>query len=116
MIIFLLQAVVVLFTPIILEPTLRFLILVLNVLISVFLGWRLYKRMYHMVFTCDKNGFTLKKGNGKETSYRWKEFSKVSLVRTEQGDFSIRLYKNSDFFDLPTSKLKLNPFDFRLEV
>ena len=116
MIIFLLQAVVVLFTPIILEPTLRFLILVLNVLISVFLGWRLYKRMYHMVFTCDKNGFTLKKGNGKEASYRWKEFSKVSLVRTEQGDFSIRLYKNSDFFDLPTSKLKLNPFDFRLEV
>ena len=117
MIIFLLQALAYIFlAPFMTDPIIRFLILSLNVLISVFLGWRLYKRMYHMVFTCDKNGFTLKKGNGKEASYRWKEFSKVSLVRTEQGDFSIRLYKNTDFFDLPTSKLKLNPFDFRLEV
>lgn len=118
MIVFLLQALasifIVPFTT--LDPTIRILILFLNVLISAPLGWRLYKRRYHMVFTYDKSGFTLKKGNGKEDSYRWNEYSRVSLVRGEEGDFSIRLYKNTDFFDLPMSKLKLNSFDFRTEV
>lgn len=118
MIVFLLQALasifIVPFTT--LDPTIRILILFLNVLISAPLGWRLYKRRYHVVFTYDKSGFTLKKGNGKEDSYRWNEYSRVSLVRGEEGDFSIRLYKNTDFFDLPMSKLKLNPFDFRIEV
>jgi hypothetical protein len=116
MVIFLIQAAIVLFAPIIVEPVLRFLILVFNVLISAFLGWRLYKRFYHMVFTYDKGGFTLKKGNREEVSFRWNKFSKVSLVRTDEGGFSVRLYDDSDFFDLPASKLKLNPFDFRLEV
>jgi hypothetical protein len=117
MIIFILQALAYIFLfPVITDPIPRFLILSLNVLISVFLGWRLYKRMYHMVFTYDNKGFTLQKGNKEEANRRWKEFSKVSLVRTEQGDLSVRLYKNAEFFDLPTSKLKLNPFDFRLEV
>lgn len=118
MIVFLLQALasifMVPFTT--LDPIVRILILFLNVLISVPLGWLLYKRRYHMVFTYDKSGFTLKKGNGKENSYKWNEYSRISLVRGEEGDFSIRLYKNADFFDLPTSKLKLNPFDFRSEV
>lgn len=116
MIVFALQAIVVLFTPISLGPIWRFLIVVLNMVISVVLGWRLYRRLYHMVFTFDSKGFTLRKGKREETSRQWNEFSKVSLVRTEYGDFSVRLYQNADFFDLPASKLKLNPFDFRFEV
>jgi len=117
MIIFLLQALAYIFlAPLMSGPLTGFLILSLNVLVSVFVGWRLYKRMYHMIFTYDKNGFALKKGNSEETSGKWKEFSKVSLVRSEQGDFSVRLYRDTESFDLPTSKLKLNPFDFRLEV
>lgn len=117
MIIFLLQALAYIFlAPLMSGPLIGFLVLSLNVLVSVTIGWRLYKRLYHMIFTYDKNGFTLKKGNGKETSCEWKEFSRVSLVRSEQGDFSVRLYRDTESFDLPTSKLKLNPFDFRLEV
>jgi len=114
-IIFLIQAIIVLFTPVLIDP-LRFLILALNLIISAVLGWRLYKRVYHMSLTYDNKGFTLKKGRSEETSHNWNEFSKVSLVRTEYGDFSVRLYQNAEFFDLPASKLKLNPFDFRLEV
>ena len=116
MIIFVLQAVVVLFAPFIAEQIVRFSILVVNVIISLVLGWRLYKALYHMVFTYDEEGFTLKKGRKEVDSYKWNEFSKVSLFRTESGELSVRLYRDSEYFDLPASKLKLNPFTFRHEV
>jgi hypothetical protein len=116
MIVFLIQAAVVLFVPYTYELAIRFSILVLNVLISIVLGWRLYKRIYHMVFTYDDKSFTLKKGSKEVTNHRWSEFSRVSLFRSEYGDVSVRLHRNGEFFDLPASKLKLNPFDFRWEV
>jgi len=94
---------------------LRLVMLSINIVISALFGWRLYKQRYHLVFSYDDNGFTLKQGNKEDTRHKWSEFSKVSLIRTEQGDFSVRLH-NSDFFDLPTSKLKLNPFGFRSEA
>ena len=117
MIVFLIQVAIVLFiipyTP---ELVIRFSILVLNVFISIVLGWRLYKRFYHIVFTYDDKGFTIKKGSKEANSYKWNEFSKVSLFRTESGELSVRLYRDSEHFDLPASKLKLNPFTFREEV
>jgi len=116
MIVFLIQAAVVLFVPYTYELAIRLSILILNVFISIILGWRLYKRIYHMVFTYDDKGFTLKKGSKEVTNHRWSEFSRVSLFRSEYGDVSVRLHRNGEFFDLPASKLKLNPFDFRWEV
>jgi hypothetical protein len=68
-----------------------------------------------VVFSYDENGFKLRQGNKEEISHKWSEFSKASLVRTEQGDFTIRL-ENSSSFDIPASKLKLNPYDFRTEA
>lgn len=119
-IVFAIQAAIVLFMPLPIGALeiIRLPVLVLNLIIAITLGWRLYKRMYHMTFTYDKKGFTLKKGRNEEHGYKWGEFSKVSLIRTEYGDFSVRLYRNKedDFFDLPVSKLKLNPFDFRFEA
>lgn len=93
----------------------RLLTLSMNIIISVFFGWHLYKQRYHIIFSYDDEGFILKKGKKEEISHKWSEFSKVSLIRTEHGDFSLRLH-NSDFFDLPVSKLKLNPFEFRTEA
>jgi len=120
MIIFVIQAIVFLlapFIPVLFDTELRFLLLFINVVVSAMLGWPLYKRIYHMYFTYDNKGFALKKGKKKENSYKWNEFSKVSLIRTEYGDFSVRLYRNEeDFFDIPASKLKLNPSDFRFEA
>ena len=116
MIIFALQAVVVLIAPFFPEQIVRLSILVVNVIISVLLGWRLYKALYHMIFTYDDEGFTLKKGRKEVNSYKWNEFTKVSLFRTESGELSVRLYRDSEHFDLPASKLKLNPFTFRHEV
>jgi hypothetical protein len=97
------------------ELAYRFLLLLINIAISVFFGWRLYKQRYHLVFSYDDVGFTLKQGSKEEMHRTWGEFSKVSLVRTEQGDFSIKL-ENGDSFDLPVSKIKLDPYDFRTEA
>lgn len=69
-----------------------------------------------MIFTYDKGGFTLKKGEGKAIEHKWNDFTKVSLFRSEYGELSVRLYRDSEFFDLPVSKVKMNPFDFRFEV
>jgi hypothetical protein len=93
----------------------RVLMLSINIAVSIFFGWRLYKQRYHMIFSYDEKGFTLKKGRKEEASHRWSEFLDVSIVRTEQGDFSIRLH-NKEPFDLPISKLKLDPFNFRSEA
>jgi len=117
MIVFVVQALAYIFLfPTITDLSLRLLILILNVLISGLLGWPLYRRRYHMILTYDNTSFTLKKGVKEEISHKWKEFSRLSLFRTEEGYFSVRLYKDSEFFDLPASKLKLNPFKFRSEV
>jgi len=120
MIVFVIQAIVFLFAPFIpflFDTLLRFLLLSVNLIVSAALGWSLYKRIYHMSFTYDNIGFTLKKGKKKEDSYKWSKFSRVSLFRTEYGDFAIRLYRSEeDFFDIPASKLKLNPSDFRFEA
>lgn len=115
-IVFVIQAVIILLSPIPLVDPWRFFVLGLNLAIAVVLGWRLYKYRYHMVFTYDDEGFTLKKGKGEEVKRKWKNFSQVSLFRTEYGELVVRLYFNEEFLDLPMSKLKLNPFDFRLEA
>jgi hypothetical protein len=118
MIFFVVQAIIVLllFSNVWYSPVVyRLLMLFINIAISGIFGWRLYKQRYHLVFSYDEKGFTLKQGNREEISHNWSDFSKVSLISSEQGGFSIRLY-DSDFFDLPTSKLKLDPFSFRLEA
>jgi len=117
-IVFLIQAVIVFLAPVMIDVPIgfRLMILVVNLLVSVTLGWPLYKRIYHMVFTYDDKTFMLRKGKKEEISHKWEEFSRVSIIRTEEGSLSLRLYRNEEFFDLPASKLKLNPFDFRFEV
>jgi len=118
MIFFIIQAVIlfVLFPSIWYAPMIyRLIMLFINILISSVFGWRLYMQRYHTVFSYDSKGFLLQQGMKEEIEHKWSEFSGVTLIRTEQGDFSIRLH-NGDSFDLPTSKLKLNPFDFREEA
>lgn len=115
-IVFAIQALVVLLSPISTGDPWRFLIFALGVIITVVLGWRLYKYRYHMVFAYDDKGFILKKGEREEAKHEWHDFSRVSLFRTEYGELAVRLYLDEEFFDLPVSKLKLNPFDFRREV
>lgn len=115
---FILQAIIILaFFPFIwsVDVTYRVLMLFISIAISLLPGWHLYRQRSHLTFTYDDNGFTLKQGKKNETRRNWSEFSDISLVRTEQGDFSLRLH-DDDSFEVPVSALKMNPFQFREEA
>lgn len=116
-IVFLPQALILFVLPQEILYELRFYVLAVNVFVSVTLGWRLYKHRDHMVLTFDSKRFTLRKGSKETFAHDWSEFQKVSLARTEHGEFSVRLYKGKDdFFAIPVSKLKLDPFAYRFEA
>jgi hypothetical protein len=113
---FMIQAVMVMFTPLQLTAPIWYQILALNVAVAVVLGWFLYKQWYHIEFSYDDDGLQLKKGKGPPVIRKWNEFSQVSLIRNEYGEFKVGLYANEDRFEIPVSKLKLEPFQFRFQV
>ena len=83
---------------------------------SVPLGWHLYKRFFHCIFTYNEDSFSFRKGRGYLLEGRWSDFTLVSLARSGY-DFNIRLYKDEkEYVELPVSKVKLNPYDFRTKV
>jgi len=87
-----------------------------NLVTSLALGWAIYRYVSHLEFSYDGQGFKIKKGRRQVTSHSWSEFSRVSLVRSETLEFSVRLYSDGEFFEIPASRLKLDPFKFRFEV
>lgn len=116
MMMFMVQAVIVLFAPITLTAPIWSQILALNFLVSGVLGWFLYKQRYHTEFSYDDTGFRLRKGSGTCVDHKWNEFHQVSLTRDETGDFRVRLYGSEEPFEIPVSRLKLDPYQFRLDV
>jgi len=80
---------------------------------SVLLAFIVYMRTQHLELSYDDTGFSLKRGKTAET-HRWKAFNKVLLMRTD-GDFLVRL-QDGESVDLPVSKLKLDPFSFRMKT
>ena len=115
-VIFAIQALVVLLTPYDVVDPIRPQILIFNISTSLILGWILYKRASHLTFTYNENDLTLRRGKSNVINRRWSDFSKVSLARTEHGEFSVRLYNDGDFLEITVSKLKLDPFMFRDEA
>lgn len=115
-IMFVIQAVIVLFMPAALTAPIRYQILATNVIVALVLGWYLYKQWYHIEFSYDDIEFQLKKGKTTPIRHTWGEFSQVSLARTEYGEYKVRLYGNGEPFEIPVSKLKLDPFEFRFHV
>ena len=115
-IMFMIQAVMVMFMPLQLTASIWYQILALNVGVAAVLGWLLYKQWYHVEFLYDDEGLELKKGKGLPINRKWNEFSKVSLMRNEYGEFKVGLYQNGDRFEIPVSRLKMEPFQFRLKV
>ena len=115
-IMFMIQAVMVMFMPLQLTASIWYQILALNVGVAAVLGWLLYKQWYHVEFSYDDDGLQLKKGKSPPINRKWNEFSKVSLMRNEYGEFKVGLYANGDRFEIPVSKLKLEPFQFRFQV
>lgn len=115
-IMFMIQAVIVLFTPMQLTAPIWYQILAVNFIVASVLGWYLYKQWYHIDFSYDDVGFRSKKGKSQSISHKWNEFSRVSLARNEYGEFNVRLYENGGFVEIPVSKLKIDPFEFRIRA
>jgi len=113
---FMIQAVIVMFTPQQVVAPIWYQILALNMVVAGVLGWYLYKQWYHMEFSYDDAGFKLRKGKNPPITHQWNEFSKVSLARSEYNEFQVKLYSNGDGVEIPVSKLRLDPFKFRLQV
>ena len=102
--------------PYVVVAAFRWHLLALNLAVSLTVGSYMYRHMDHLVLTYDGSGFALKKGEKRTIECKWRDFKRVSLYRTEYGEFSVRLYSNGDFLELPISKLKLEPFQFRSMV
>jgi hypothetical protein len=113
---FMIQAVMVLIMPSGLVAPIWYQIFTVNLIVAGVLGWYLYKQWYHMVFSFDSVGFKLRKGKNPPVAHQWSEFSKVSVARSEYDEFKVKLYSNGDAVDIPASKLKLDAFKFRLQV
>lgn len=98
------------------EIYLHWIILVINGVLALTLGWKFYKNNRHTILSYDHEGFQMQVGRN-QVSGRWSDFSIVSLVHLGFGEFTVRLYKNEDdFLEIPASALKLNPHEFRFEL
>lgn len=98
------------------EVFFHWILLVINGVLALFLGWLFYKNYRHAVLSYDQNGFQIQVGKN-QASGRWSDFSRVSLFHRGLGEFAVRLYRNGeDFLEIPASALKLDPHEFRFEV
>lgn len=92
------------------------LIVALMIAVSIPLGWQIYKRFYHCILSYDADSFAFQKGKKDILKGQWRDFTAVSLVRSDY-DLSIRLYKDeNEYVDLPVHKVKLNPQNFRSKI
>ncbi|NIM92425.1 MAG: hypothetical protein GTO18_01755 [Anaerolineales bacterium] len=88
----------------------------INSMLALILGGLFYRNYRHTIFSYDQEGFQMQVGKN-QVSAQWRDFSTVSLFHRGFGEFTIRLYQNSeDFFEIPASALKLDPREFRFEV
>jgi hypothetical protein len=98
------------------DVLLSWVVVAINGLLSLVLGWLFYKQMRHTVLSYDQDRFEIQFGR-RQASGRWLDFSGVSLVHLGYGSFAVRLYKDQEAsLDIPASSLRLDPSEFRFEV
>jgi hypothetical protein len=98
------------------EVYLHWLVLAVNGVLAIVLGWAIYRRTRHAVFCYDGEGFEIEVG-GRKASGLWRDFSDVSLLHLGHGLFVVRLYKGGEAcVEIPASALRLDPSAFRFEV
>ena len=94
---------------------LRTIALILPLLLGVFFGMVLYFRLAHEVVQYDEYGFTMMKGRGTSESYKWEQFTVVSLFSDSRGGVNVRMYYQPDgeYVDLPATRTGIDPFPLR---
>lgn len=109
------QVVAVMFMPVWFLETARYFFLI-SIPLSIILAFYIYLKTQRVEFTYDDESFTIKRGKTTLTD-GWKKVEKVLIIKTGNMEFLIRLQlTGGTFFDIPASKLKLDPFTFRLNI
>jgi hypothetical protein len=92
-------------------------LLVGGILVSAVASYYIYLKTKHIEFSYDDESFSLKRGKA-VLNYQWRKTLKVLLIKEAgSGSFLIRLRSTEgEIVDIPVSRLKLNPFLFRVKL
>ncbi len=77
------------------------------VLVSLLLGYRLYKNRFHVALSMNSKGFRLWEGKNVKEG-KWADFSDVAIYITPQRETCLRLYSKEGSVDLPLSRAGLS--------
>jgi len=77
------------------------------VLVSLLLGYRLYKNRYHVTLSMNSKGFQLQEGKNVKEG-KWADFSDATIYITPQRETCLRLYSKEGSVDLPLSRAGLS--------
>lgn len=81
--------------------------LLIAVVVSLLVGYRLYKVRYHTMLFVDNRGFQLWEGRTVKEG-KWTDFSDVAIYVTPKRETCLRLYSKNGTFDLPLSRAGLS--------
>jgi hypothetical protein len=75
----------------------------------------LYFQIGHEAVQYDEYGFTITKGRRTSKSYKWEQFTAVSLFLDSRGGVNVRMYYQPDgeYVDLPATRTGIDPFSLR---
>lgn len=80
--------------------------ILIMLVLSIILGYAIYKSRYHTSVSIDSRGFKLKQGN-KTNERKWSSFSNVSIFVSPRLEIFLRLKSKDETFDLPLSRTGL---------
>ncbi|MEM3788548.1 MAG: hypothetical protein QXN95_01600 [Candidatus Bathyarchaeia archaeon] len=81
--------------------------LLMAIVASLLVGYRLYKIRYHTMLSVDNKGFQLWEGKTVKEG-KWANFSDVAIYVTPKRETCLRLYSKNGTFDLPLSRTGLS--------
>ncbi|MEM2105088.1 MAG: hypothetical protein QXV21_01285 [Candidatus Bathyarchaeia archaeon] len=77
------------------------------IMVSLVVGYRLYKTRYHMTLFMDATGFKLWEGKTAKEA-KWTDFSDVTIYVTPKRETCLRLHSKDGTLDLPLSRTGLS--------
>lgn len=81
--------------------------LLIAIVVSLLVGYRLYKVRYHTTLSIDNKGFQLWEGKSVKEG-KWSNFSDVTIYVTPKRETCLRLYSKDGSVDLPLSRTGLS--------
>jgi hypothetical protein len=81
--------------------------LLIAIVVSLIVGYRLYKVRYHTTLFIDNKGFQLWEGRSVKEG-KWSNFSDVTIYVTPKRETCLRLYSKDGNIDLPLSRTGLS--------